>query len=216
MDKDDVTPRQPLQPPSKVGVSAVPKPNKSRWVQTERAAHEAWGKLIAKHPRAAQLMHFLVAYMGNQNALVISQKTLAELMGVSVRTMQRAAVVLEQQKWIQVVQVGKGKERVYVVNSRVAWGQKRDQLYLSSFTAQVVLNADEQEIGGAILAQPDDLRTIPSIYQGEQIVLDNSHDTPPTQEFFDGMAPKMPMRQKSAAQAEREDLEQHGQKRLIP
>ena len=28
-----------------------------RWLQTERAAHEAWAKLIADAPKAAQLMH---------------------------------------------------------------------------------------------------------------------------------------------------------------
>src|SRR3546814_3456383 len=31
------------------------------WVQTERAAHEAWASLIEKAPKAAQLMHILTA-----------------------------------------------------------------------------------------------------------------------------------------------------------
>ena len=42
------------------------------WVQTERAAHEAWGNLTMKSPRAAALMHQLVANMGHQNAVVVS------------------------------------------------------------------------------------------------------------------------------------------------
>ena len=54
-----------------------------QWVQTERAAHEAWAALIAKAPKAAQLMHILTARVGEHNAVVISQKTLRSLMGCS-------------------------------------------------------------------------------------------------------------------------------------
>src|SRR3546814_7407962 len=44
------------------------------WVQTERAAHEAWASLIEKAPKAAQLMHILTARVGEHNAVVVSQK----------------------------------------------------------------------------------------------------------------------------------------------
>src|SRR3546814_6743754 len=53
------------------------------WVQTERAAHEAWASLIEKAPKAAQLMHILTARVGEHNAVVVSQKTLAALMKCS-------------------------------------------------------------------------------------------------------------------------------------
>src|SRR3546814_7957183 len=62
------------------------------WVQTERAAHEAWASLIEKAPKAAQLMHILTARVGEHNAVVISQKTLAALMKCSRRTVQRAEI----------------------------------------------------------------------------------------------------------------------------
>src|SRR3546814_11515597 len=48
------------------------------WVQTERAAHEAWASLIEKAPKAAQLMHLLTARVGEHNAVVVSQKTRSE------------------------------------------------------------------------------------------------------------------------------------------
>lgn len=70
------------------------------WVQTERAAHEAWGRLTMKSPRAAALMHRLVSMMGHQNAVVVSQKTLAKLVGCSLDTIKRAVRELESERWI--------------------------------------------------------------------------------------------------------------------
>ncbi len=43
---------------------------KGTWVQTERAAHEAWAGLMRESPNAAMLMHLLVARVGDQNAVV--------------------------------------------------------------------------------------------------------------------------------------------------
>ncbi|WP_219818022.1 helix-turn-helix domain-containing protein, partial [Pseudomonas aeruginosa] len=93
------------------------------WVQTERAAHEAWAGLIGRQPRAAALLHLLVANMDRSGALVASQATLASLMGVSVATVKRALIVLTDECWIDVVRVGseRGGVNAYVVNRRVAW-----------------------------------------------------------------------------------------------
>ncbi|MDS0871496.1 hypothetical protein, partial [Escherichia coli] len=55
---------QMTAPPDKLGAPARNKPG--HWVQTERKAHEAWANLIAKKPRAAMLLHHLVAQMGHQ------------------------------------------------------------------------------------------------------------------------------------------------------
>ncbi|MBO8356806.1 helix-turn-helix domain-containing protein, partial [Pseudomonas aeruginosa] len=80
-------------------------------------------------------MHHLVARMGHQNAVVVPQKVLGKIMNCSVDTVQRALKVLEAERWIQIVRIGKGKEAAYVINDRVAWGQARDQLRLSMFSA---------------------------------------------------------------------------------
>ena len=60
------------------------------WVQTEREAHEAWGHLIIESPRAAALMHHLVANMDQSAAVVASHGTLSEICGFSVATVKRA------------------------------------------------------------------------------------------------------------------------------
>ena len=95
---------------------------KKTWVQTERAAHEAWAGLIARAPRAAMLLHHFVALMGEKNAVVISQKTLAKMLGVTDRTVRSAIADLVAQRWISVVKLnGPGTVSAYVVNDRVAW-----------------------------------------------------------------------------------------------
>ena len=75
-------------PPAKLGTPVHSGPK--TWVQTERAAHEQWSLLTMSSPRAAAVMHRLVSIMGHQNAVVISQKTLAKMMGCNERTIRRA------------------------------------------------------------------------------------------------------------------------------
>jgi len=136
--------RQSLTPQKQLGTPATY--GRNTWVQTERKAHEAWAHLTATSPRASVLMHHLVARMGHQNAVVISQKTLAKLMGCTTRTVQNALADLVKGRWVQVVQVGPaGTVNAYVVNAHVAWGEARDQIgRLAVFTATVVADADDQ------------------------------------------------------------------------
>jgi hypothetical protein len=176
-------------PPDTIGVPAKNKPG--QWVQTERKTHEAWARLITKKPRAAALAHHLVAQMGHQNAVVIPQTVLAKLMGCSVDTVQRAVRDLVAEKWISVVRLGRGKEAAYVVNDRVAWGQPRDQLRLSVFSAAVVADFDDQD--EALLGHGD-LRRIPTLYPGEQQLPSGPGEEPPSQPTFDGFEPDLPAR----------------------
>lgn len=136
--------RQSTTPQKQLGTPATY--GRNTWVQTERRAHEAWAHLTATTPRASVLMHHLVARIGHQNAVVISQKTLAKLMGCTTRTVQSALADLVKGRWVQVVQVGpSGTVNAYVVNSHVAWGEARDQIgRLAVFTATVIADADEQ------------------------------------------------------------------------
>lgn len=190
-----------------VGIPATHKTG--QWVQTERKAHEAWAGLIARKPRAAQLLHHLVAQMGHQNAVVVSQSVLAKLMGCSVETVKRAVRDLSSEGWMQVVRIGKGKEAAYVVNDRVAWGQSRDQLRLSTFSATVIADIDDQEPEAL---EHRDLRRIPTLYPGEQQLPGGAGLPPPSQPNFDGFEPDLPALNGDAA--ERAELERLGQQRL--
>ena len=90
-------------PPKAVGLVTAPN---GTWVQTERAAHERWAKLIGSHPKAAALMHVIVGNMGRHNALVASVPNLQRMMGCSRNTVLRAINVLKNENWIEVRQLG--------------------------------------------------------------------------------------------------------------
>jgi len=186
------------------------------WVQTDRKAHEAWAGLIQKKPRAAMLLHHLVARMGNQNAVVASQKLLAKLMGVSDRTIRNALNDLVSDKWIQVVRLnGPGTVNAYVVNSRVAWGQNRATMqHLSTFSAHVI--ADMEDQNDATLSH-DELRAIPTLYPGDIQSPAGEGLEPPSQGFLDDLEPPLPERDQEphSDYTERQKLEQKGQGRLI-
>lgn len=162
---------------------------RNTWVQTERKAHEAWAELIGKKPRAAQLMHHLVACMGQQNAVVISQKLLSQMMGVTDRTVRSAVSDLVANKWISVVKLhGPGTVSAYVVNDKVAWGESRNNLHLSVFSANVIADRSDQDL--QLLGS--DLRRIPTLFLGEGQLPTGPGLEPPAQPSLDGLEPDLP------------------------
>lgn len=176
----------------------APSTKPGQWVQTERKAHEAWASLIARNARAAQMLHQLVAHMGSKNAVVISQKSLAALMGCSLRTVQYAAKALAEENWVQIVKLGgAGTVAAYVVNSRIAWGQARDHLGMSVFDANIVASIDDQDVDQ--LENGADLRKIPTLYPGERQLPAGPGEPPPSQPSLDGLEPELPSLQMPGA-----------------
>jgi len=174
------------------------------WVQTERATHEAWGRLTTRSPRAAAMAHYLVAHMERTGAVVASYALLSKITGMSVATVRRALDDLKADRWIEVVQIGgKGGANAYVINSRVAWALGRDKLHMAAFTARVIADASEQQ-------QIDDtpLRRIPTLHPGELQLPSGPSEDPPSQPSIPGMEPDLP------ALTLQQELEQRGQLRL--
>lgn len=175
-----------------MAVDLTKRPPGNQWVQTERAAHEAWAGLIQRAPKAAQLMHLLTARIGEHNAVVVSQKTLAELMKCSRRTVQRAVDVLAEDRWIEVRQIGEnGTVNAHVINDRVAWSGKREGLRHSLFSAAVIISEAEQPDRDK-LGEQAPLRRLPSLFRGERQLPGGPGEPPPSQPFLDGMEPDLP------------------------
>jgi hypothetical protein len=132
-------------------------------------------------------MHHFVALMGHQNALVVPQKTLAKLMGCNERTIRRAIDDLVKGRWVQVVQLGHmGTVNAYVVNSAVAWAEKREHIgSLSVFHARVVADAEDQPTDNL---DRSDLRRVPIIYPPEQ-ALPSGDGEAGAQTLLDGLEP---------------------------
>jgi Helix-turn-helix domain len=162
---------------------------KEGFVMTDKKAHEVWAMYTLKKPTASAVMHFMCSYMQDQNALVISQTTLAKRLGVTSRTIATAIADLAANQWIQIVRIGKGKECAYVVNDRVAWDKSRGTLHLSLFTANVVADAGDQD-QDKLEGLP--LKRIPVLFPGELQLPTGAGLEPPAQPSLDGLEPDLP------------------------
>ena len=165
----------------------IRRPKAGHFVQTDRATHEAWARLTARRPAASAVLHLLAGSIGNQNAVVVSQKMIAKALGISDRTVIRAIAELEDGQWLQVVRIGAGRECAYVLNDRVAWADKRDNLRLSRFSAEVIADAADQS-PASLSDEP--LRRLP---QAGEWQLPAGPGLPPvSQPFLDEMEPDLP------------------------
>lgn len=167
---------------------------RGHWVQTERRAHEAWAGLVRSSPRAAELLHLLVAQMGQHNAVVISQGTLATMMGRNRRTVMRAVEVLAEGNWLRALQIGdRGTVNAYVVNDQVAWQGKREGMRYSLFSASVVI-AEAEQAAEALARLSEPLKAIPSLFPGERQLPTGEGLPPPSEPDLPGMEPDLPTR----------------------
>lgn len=168
------------------------KKHRSTWVQTDRATHEAWMKMSIKSPAAGALLHFFAGRVGDHNAVVVSQRTLAELTGMSLSTIKRALAVLETGRWVEIRRLGPtGTVNAYVINDRVAWHRSRDELRHSLFSAEVIISADEQP-DKEELGHQEHLRRLPRLFEGERQLPSGPGLPPPSEPSLPGMEPDLP------------------------
>ncbi len=164
------------------------------WVQTERAAHEAWAHFLSLKGAvaASRVMHLLLARMGDNNAVVISQKAIAKLLSCDVRTVRRAVSMLREHNWVEIRQIGdRGTVNAYVVNDRVAWTGKREGIRYSLFSAAVVVSDDEQP-DREELGKQKSLHRVPSMFSGERQLPSGDGLPPPSEPTLPGMEPDLP------------------------
>lgn len=175
----------------KLSRSTLPaKKPRGHFVQTDRAAHEAWARLGTKYPAASALLHVLAANVGEKNSIVASHKVLAKLMGSSPSTVKRALKILEAGNWIEIAQIGaNGTVNAYVLNSRVVWTEGRDKLRYSRLQAEVLLSEEEQP-AGALDSDKEALHQLPRI--GELQIPAGEGLPPVSQPSFPGLEPDLP------------------------
>jgi Helix-turn-helix domain len=147
-----------------VGKPAVPK--RQTFVQIEREALVEWANFTQKNPTASALLQRLTSLMDKQGAVAVSHKTLAKLCHCTDRTIRRAIEALENGRWLQVVKLGAaGTVNAYIINSRVAWCDLRDNRKMAIFSARIVADVEEQS---EQTLRQDKLRRIPLVHPPEE------------------------------------------------
>lgn len=133
--------------------------------------------LAKRSPPAHQVLWLLAERMNRTNAIVISQKTMGQILKYSRATLNRAIKLLKDEHWVQVVTTG--TSNAYIVNSKVLWRDHGGKRY-ASFFAEVVVSEDEQphpiEDWDGV-----ELKNMPILRAGEDVLMGNEELLPPDQ-----------------------------------
>lgn len=156
----------------------------AHFAMVELQALEGMSDLVARAPKAAQLLLTLIRRMqpGSSGVVVCSRETMRELLGSSMPTVERALRVLITEGWVQRIRIGGA--HALAVNSRVAWVGPRGQLSHAVFEATVIASRSEQDELGL---NPPPLRQVPMLRSGEVALPTGPGSDPPSQPALDGI-----------------------------
>lgn len=151
--------------------------NPADFLQVTRGYLRDMRELAKRSPAAHQVLWLLAERMNKTNAVVISQKTMGQILGYSRATLNRAITLLKNECWVQVITTG--TSNAYIVNSKVLWRDHGGKRY-ASFFAEVVVSEEEQlhpiEHWDGV-----ELRTLPILTANEQMLVTNEDLPPPDQ-----------------------------------
>ena len=116
----------------------------SDFVQLSRKAMKEIRILAEKNKLSLKILMILAEKMNRQNAVVVSQKTLCQLVGKGRTSVYNAVKVLEDGRWLKTLKIGTAN--AYIVNERVFWSDLTDKRRYAIFSANVIVSEDEQEI----------------------------------------------------------------------
>lgn len=151
------------------------KPPTYGWLQFEKKAIAELQKLALKSPAAMGTLMYLVNNMSRSNALVVSQAAIAEGIGTTRETVNKALRHLAAHNFIQLLKAGGAT--VYVVNSKVAWQGVRGARY-AAFGADVIALEAEQTTD---IDDETPLKGVPKLVEGERLLVGNEPGDPPDQ-----------------------------------
>lgn len=114
----------------------------AHFVQWQKPSMAEFRRLIGQNTLAAQLLILFAEKMDKRNAIMISNDTIGQIMGVSRASITRAIRILKEENWIQIVKISSAN--AYVLNNKVFW-QTSGNLKHASFSAQIIASASEQD-----------------------------------------------------------------------
>lgn len=151
------------------------RPSTYGWLQLEKRAAQALQDLAIRSPAAMGTLLYMVNNMSRSNALVVSQKAIADALKISLKSVSNSVKLLNDHHFIEALKVG--NMTVYKVNSRVAWQGKRGARF-AHFGAQVIALETEQT---QPIEELPPLQQVPVLENGERVLIGNEATEPPDQ-----------------------------------
>ena len=151
----------------------------------EKQALHNLDNLMRQDMNAARLIVSLIRLLepGSGGVIVISRKTIQELLDVSPSTVARCLRTLSSGGWVQRMRVGGAY--ALAVNKTVAWVGPRGEMDRAVFSATVVASRSEQDEAAL---NPPVLKQFP-ITQLDESVLPTGEANPSTQELMRSFEP---------------------------
>lgn len=161
-------------------------PSRETFAMIEKTALFDLDCLMKTDVNAARLIVALVRHLesGSDGVVIVSNKGLQEILGVSESTVARALRTLIKGNWIQRMRVG-GAHAI-AVNKSVAWVGTRGKMDRAVFSATVIAVRSEQD--DHALSAPL-LKQVPMTQEGEHVLAIGNEPEPPAQGMLDGVEP---------------------------
>lgn len=99
--------------------------------------------MTKENPMALQVFLWLVKYMDDRNALVVSQQAIAESLKLHKNTVYLAVKYLKEKSALTVLR--SSNTHVYALNAQIVWRDTADAKKFAHFDAKVYLSDSEQE-----------------------------------------------------------------------
>lgn len=115
----------------------------SNFVMLFRNQMSALVELQKAEPKAGALFMFFMEHMDRENALIVSIKTISEILGWSEPTVYRQIKILKDKNLVSIAK--SGTSNIYFINSQVAWTTYGNKKEYSKFNANVLISKSEQE-----------------------------------------------------------------------
>lgn len=167
-------------------LSQVVQPGPAHFAMIEKEALHNLDQLMQQDMQAARIVVSLVRLMepGSGGVVVVSNKALQEMLGVSESTVARAMRTLISGKWVQRIRIGGAY--ALAVNREVAWVGPRGQIDHAVFQATVIASRSEQD---EVALNPGKLRQIPMAHPTEGVLAVGKEPEPPAQGMIEGTEP---------------------------
>lgn len=100
-------------------------------------------KIAQTDGKALSVFLFLIEHMGNDNSIIVSREAIAEMLDISVATVDRKIKYLKDHGFIKTIK--SGTSSVYFINADIAWSSTAEKKEYATFRSAVFVTKTEQD-----------------------------------------------------------------------
>lgn len=101
-------------------------------------------ELLLTSPKICEMYLFLVENMDRNNAVVVSQKTLSEILKCTRQSVHKYTSYLKEKNLLKVAK--SGVSLIYILNEQVVWKNSAENREYAKFSATVYISRSEQDV----------------------------------------------------------------------